>query len=194
MASIAVVNVKGGTGKTTTAVFLAAAVVSSGMTARVVDLDPQRSATDWAEGARAAETPLPFPVGVARAAELASAKWVEDVVIFDTPPGLPDVIDAAVDAADFVIVVTTPEPAATRQAWKLLDSIGHRNHAVLFVNGEAGRRLLDETRIAFEEDGVPVFRGYIPRREAIKRCNGVGLPDKSDLYGYKAVWKQLIQN
>ena len=45
--TIAVVNHKGGSTKTTSAVNLAQALVEAGYTVRVVDLDPQCNATTW---------------------------------------------------------------------------------------------------------------------------------------------------
>lgn len=47
MRTIAVVNQKGGTGKTSTAVNLAAAVAETGLSVLVVDLDEQQNATTW---------------------------------------------------------------------------------------------------------------------------------------------------
>jgi len=47
MRTISVVNQKGGSGKTTTAVNLAAALGEKGRRVLLLDLDPQHSATDW---------------------------------------------------------------------------------------------------------------------------------------------------
>jgi chromosome partitioning protein len=47
MRSIAIVNQKGGTGKSTTAVNLGAALAEQGRRVLIIDLDPQYSATSW---------------------------------------------------------------------------------------------------------------------------------------------------
>ena len=52
---------------------------------------------------------LSFPVESIDSDQL-ETEWEEDIVFFDTPPIIPTVIDAAVDAADFVIIVAMPEP------------------------------------------------------------------------------------
>ncbi|MFD2848981.1 AAA family ATPase, partial [Dietzia aerolata] len=54
MATITIANAKGGVGKTTTAIYLAAAAVADGYTVEVLDTDPQASALDWAAGAAGA--------------------------------------------------------------------------------------------------------------------------------------------
>ncbi|MGB9307554.1 MAG: ParA family protein, partial [Mycobacterium sp.] len=48
----------GGVGKTTTAMFLAAAAVRRGIPVRVVDADPQGSASSWADRAACLGTPF----------------------------------------------------------------------------------------------------------------------------------------
>jgi chromosome partitioning protein len=53
MRTIAVVNRKGGSGKTTTAVSLAAALAERGSPVLLVDLDPQASASGWLAGSPA---------------------------------------------------------------------------------------------------------------------------------------------
>ena len=53
------VHTKGGVAKTTTAMFLATAATRRGIPTRVLDADPQGSATSWAERAASMEMPLP---------------------------------------------------------------------------------------------------------------------------------------
>ncbi len=111
MRIVAVAGQKGGIGKTTTAMSLAA-VTAEASRVLLVDVDPQASATWWAE--RAGDR-LPFdfttdtdPANLARLRRLSQY----DVVFVDTPGSLEghDVLDAVLSSADFVILPT--EPAA----------------------------------------------------------------------------------
>src|ERR1700730_821965 len=85
---IPVANQKGGAGRTTVALALAAAIEDSSGTVIVFDADPQQSATEIAAGGS-----LPFEVRPAlSAAELASVRQVRgvDTVIIDLPGKLPE--------------------------------------------------------------------------------------------------------
>ena len=88
---IALVNQKGGPGKTTLAMHLAGELARRGARVMVADADPQATATRWAA---AAPEDLPFPAAVAGLAatdgrihrELRKFIDVFDFVVVDCPP------------------------------------------------------------------------------------------------------------
>lgn len=114
MKIISAVNQKGGMGKTTITMQLAAAL-SRRHRILVVDVDPQQSTVWWAENA---QRHLPFdfagtqhPNVLARLSHLGEDY---DFVLADTPGSLEDprTLEAVVAASDFVLVPLTPEPLA----------------------------------------------------------------------------------
>ena len=101
---IPVANQKGGVGKTTVALGLAAAIEDSSGSVIVFDADPQQSAMEIA-----AAGSLPFEVRPAlSAAELASIRQVRgvDTVIIDLPGNLTDtpVLGEVLAASDFAVI------------------------------------------------------------------------------------------
>lgn len=109
MRVIAVISQKGGAGKTTLALSLAVAAQRAGRTAAIVDLDPQATATAWADR-RANEAPVvvsaqPARLGhVLKTAEGSGA----DLVVIDTPPRAEQAAMAAAKAADLVLIPCRP--------------------------------------------------------------------------------------
>ena len=105
---------KGGVGKTTLALGLAAVTADSSGRALVVDIDPQGSAAEVAE---AAADGLPFDFAAesdpATLAQLRKARDI-DTVIVDLPGSLEfhDVLGQVLAAADLVIIPMVPERAA----------------------------------------------------------------------------------
>lgn len=92
MRIVAVSNNKGGSGKTTTTVNLAAAFAQRGLRVLVVDLDPQGSATYWLRGSDSARGLVEFSAGGMRVSELISKSSVRGVDLIPTsaslvPPG-----------------------------------------------------------------------------------------------------------
>jgi chromosome partitioning protein len=106
---VTMLSQKGGTGKTTLSLHLAAAAEIAGYTALVIDLDKQGSATDWKED-RAAERPLVVP-GLAKRLKKALASAAEqgiDLAFIDTAAQTSDDAMLAVDEADLVLIPTRP--------------------------------------------------------------------------------------
>jgi chromosome partitioning protein len=109
MFTVAILNQKGGSGKSTLTLHLAVASERAGRAAAVIDLDPQASATGWKDS-RAAETPAVVPVPSTRlphALEAARAGGAA-LALIDTAPHASDVALAAAEAADLVLIPCRP--------------------------------------------------------------------------------------
>lgn len=186
---MSIVHTKGGVGKSTSAIYLAVAAARRGMTVVLRDADPQGSASLWAHAAAAAGDPLPFEVHAAASVPAITAPAADDLVIIDTPPGFPDLIDAAIDAADFVLVPTGPSPLDLMRVWPTLSVTAHRPTAVLLTQVMLGSRLAAEARAALEDEGVPVIETPIVRREAVRQ-SFASVP--RDLVGYDDVLAEIL--
>src|SRR5690348_12594853 len=102
--NIVVANLKGGVGKTTAAVYLAAAAVARGHDPVVlVDADRQASSAVWLE-----ERPLEGVEVVEAPSErtVLRAMKGDGVVIVDTPPGDERLVHSALQEADSVVIPT----------------------------------------------------------------------------------------
>jgi chromosome partitioning protein len=109
MKTIAVLNQKGGAGKTTIATHLARAFQLAGKDVLLVDSDPQGSARDWA--AVRDDQPVPV-VGIDRPTIERDLKNVakKDVVVIDGAPQAHDLAVSAIKAAQFILIPVQPSP------------------------------------------------------------------------------------
>jgi chromosome partitioning protein len=108
---IGILNQKGGVGKTTLAVNLAAALQRQGGRVLLIDADPQGSALDWA--AAREESPLFAVVGLPRATvhkEIAVIGEGYDHIVIDGPPRVTDLARSAIMASDLVLIPVQPSP------------------------------------------------------------------------------------
>lgn len=108
---IGLLNQKGGVGKTTLSVNLAASFARAGARVLLIDGDPQGSALDWA-AAREGD-PLFSVVGLPRATihkEIAQIGHGYDHIIIDGPPRVTDLARSALMASDFVLIPVQPSP------------------------------------------------------------------------------------
>ena len=106
---VCISSLKGGAGKTTLSIHLAAAIARSKKRVLLVDADPQSSASDWA-AARTEKSPFPV-VGLARQTlhrDLPELAANYDHVVIDTPPRVSALVRSSVLAADLVLIPVQP--------------------------------------------------------------------------------------
>ncbi|WP_375666343.1 ParA family partition ATPase [Bartonella sp. TT121SHDZB] len=108
---IGLLNQKGGVGKTTLSVNLAASFARTGARVLLIDVDPQGSALDWA--AVREDAPLFSVIGLPRATvhkEITQIGHGYDHIIIDGPPRVTDLARSALMASDLVLIPVLPSP------------------------------------------------------------------------------------
>lgn len=188
---VAVVNIKGGVGKTTTAIALATLAARAGLDTVVLDADEQSSASLWAWNAEQDGRPLPFPVESANITTLRRLGHDDGrFVVIDTPP-TGKVTDEAKDVADFVIVPTSPNSIDLQQTSAVSDNLEEsgKPYAVLIVRAEPHTIALKSAQEYFREKDTSLFDTVIPKRADLG--NVYGQPFGSSMYGYEDVYREL---
>lgn len=188
---VAVVNVKGGVGKTTTAIALATIAARNGRETVVLDADEQSSASLWEWNAEQNGRPLPFPVESANIATLRRLGRDDGrFIVIDTPP-TGKITDEAKDVADFVIVPTSPNSIDLQQTSAVADNLEEagKPYAVLIVRAEPHTIALKSAQEYFREKDTSLFDIVIPKRADLG--NVYGQPFDGNMYGYENVYKEL---
>jgi len=172
---VALLNQKGGVGKTTLALHLAGQWASEGKRVTVIDADPQGSALDWSEQrAREGHPRLFGVVGLARdtlhreAPEL--ARDVDHVVI-DGPPRVAGLMRSALLATDVVLIPVQPSPLDGWASAEMLSLLGEARIyrpelAARFVLNRCSARtvIARETAAALADHDPPVLAAAIGQR------------------------------
>jgi chromosome partitioning protein len=164
--NIVVSNVKGGVGKTTTAVYLSAAAVARRYAPVVlIDADRQASAAEWleerpVEGVEVVEAPSVRTV--ARAMSRGDGLGIVDV-----PPGDERIPQAAIADADAVVIPTRAGGVEFSPVLATLELIPSRTpRGVVICAARLGTNDLDAAIAWWREQRVPIW-GVIPERVGI---------------------------
>jgi chromosome partitioning protein len=168
---IAVLNQKGGAGKTTIATHLARALQLSDASVLLVDSDPQGSARDWA--AVREDQPVPV-VGIDRPTIDRDLKSIakKDYVVIDGAPQAADLAVSAIKAANFILIPVQPSPYDIWATADLVELVKQRIEVTdgklqaAFVVSRAikGTKIGAEVTSALTDYGLPVLEARITQR------------------------------
>ena len=206
--SIALVNLKPGTGKTTSAVWLAHVFAEAGNTVLLVDADPSGSALEWSDFA-AMDPGLPplaaFPFRIValpsrdlhrRVPEVARP---DDVVIIDAPQ-LEDhagIARSALRYADEILIPCAPSPIEINRTTPIREEITDvgaardrpARTAVLLNRCVARANSTGYARAALEGLGYDVLGTAVPRLEVYAQSFGIPIPARG-----RGVWGRVARD
>lgn len=185
MLTIAIISQKGGAGKTTLAIHLAAMAQEQGLSCLVLDADPQATASQWSEwrGAIAPEvidcaSPTLLAKKVKQADDLGA-----DMVVIDTPPHADIMAREACKVADFILIPCRPQAfdlAAVETTADLVRASG-KTAAIIFVGGpqrapatyKEARELIEGGQ-GLQGMGVPVAGPMLTQRAVYHHSTAQG--------------------
>ena len=192
---IAVSNLKGGVGKTTSTMYLAAAYRATGLKVLVVDLDKQESDPAWDPAARP-------PVDMRwlhgpNAGRTIIQRWGHryDMILIDTPAdeGRHNVISSAMGVANFVLIPTGTSMLDLEQLYRAAGRAAELGvgYGVLITMEQVNSVRIKEAGAEITAHGRRLLTPAIPRRNAIKDAYALGIDHH--LFGYDIIATKILQ-
>lgn len=189
---VVVAAVKGGVGKTTTSVYLAA-LGAGRRGATIVDADPQAAASEWVEQAN--DERLTKITVVEAPTERLVTKALDrldpdELVVVDTPPSHDRMLSKILERATVIVIPTRVGGIEVPRVETVLGMIPDGKPAGLVISSALTfTRDYQETINIWSEARVPVW-GTIPERVGIAAGPTRPLYDDG-LEAYKKVWRRV---
>lgn len=176
--TIAVVSQKGGAGKTTLAIHLAAAAIRGGQVSLVIDTDPQASASQWAEWRHGLPPEVIDSAPPRIAAKIAAAtEQGAQLIVIDTPPHADLAASKAVECADLVLIPCRPSAfdlAAMRTTIRLVELMQKRAFVVFTAGPPNAPLIYADAREVAEGFGARACPVILPDRAAYRHAVASG--------------------
>ena len=204
---IAVINQKGGTGKTTLALNLAAGLARRGAT-HLVDADPQRSISQWvAMVSDQSSLPPVLPAGTDVAATISQLAHSHRYVVVDCPPSVQgDLVASVMRSVDAILIPVLPSPIDLWASVDMVAAVGKaKQHnagllAYLVLNQLESRNALSrDMHEALAEFDVPVLQAGMQRRAAYRSAAvegtsvyGMGLRGQAAVEDIEAIIEEVL--
>lgn len=201
MRTIAIISQKGGAGKTTLAVHLAAAAAAADWLSLIVDTDPQATASRWSEWRRGGE-PEVVDCGAPSllAGKLSKAQDLgAELVVIDTPPHADAMARQAAKLADLILVPCRPKAfdlAAIEATSELVKASQKRAFVVMMAGPPKARLIYKEAAELIEGHfGLPIAPVALPERGAFHHSTAIGEtaaqidPDSKAAAEVAALWE-----
>ncbi len=206
MATILVASRKGGSGKTTLAVHMAALADKPGAPALLIDADPQGSAKFWYDR-REAKTPLLAAAAAGGVKTIIADAKAENVgtIIIDSPPHDATGIATLMRLSDLAVIPTRPGPldlAAVASTIEIARAI--KVPFVVILNaampprGEQEPTIVTEARQVLADMGVDVLTCYVAQRADLSHSLISGsavhefAPDSRASIEISAAWSAIV--
>jgi chromosome partitioning protein len=170
---VTVCSFKGGVGKTTTAVHLAAYLQKKAPTL-LIDGDPNRSASKWTTRGE-----LPFKIVDERQGPRYARDYEHVVIDTEARPNEED-LRALVDGCDLLVIPTTPDALALDALLLTVEALGKagadRYRILLTIIPPKPSKDGEDARQMLKKRGLPVFKGEIHRLAAFQKASLAGIP------------------
>ena len=179
---IAVLNQKGGAGKTTLATNLSRALQENNKRVLLIDSDPQGSARDWNT---AGDGEIVSVIGLDRptlSKDIQSIKENSDWIVIDGAPQIAELSVSAIKCADVILIPVQPSPYDVWACEDLVDVIKARQEVTegspkaAFVISRAikNTQLSKEISDALKDYDLPVFENYTSQRVIYAKSAAAG--------------------